>query len=452
MRSIDCSTQQPLLAQPDKVPQGSPDEGVQYPPLEPFIAQVEKDSSRMETVWKRTMHQQYQVSDRYDHVAALIVRWDDELDRDLQCKHEVEELNNLFKDDFHFNSRVLKLDTRSRPQSQLNHAVAELVHRDDGPSRKHLLIVYYSGHGVARGDGHLGFAGVPKDPCPVLEGGGRYLPMLKWTDAERDLDLAEADVLIVLDCCCAAMIMNKELSDDARSHEVIAATGRLQKTNAPGSRSFTRYFIDALKEELEKNNRQPFNTYDLNAEITRRRMLRTPYESRIFNRHANARNRRHIALAPLDHIQPVTPEQAVSRPKRAREAATLDLQISFSKRTRLADHEVKQLATKMFEAAKSTDLDIISIDWMEFKPRKEVVQLQQTLRVLFYAIYYFTRWRQIVRRNKKRKAEGAIDDDQPRPTKRPAISTFFLEQPPNSYIEPLSPPPSSRSDAESPQP
>ena len=132
------------------------------------------------------MHEQYQVSDRYSHVAALIVRWDDELDKDLNCKHEVlvikllqferpeltckylqvKELNDLFNDDFNFTSKVLKLDTRSRPQQQLNHAIGELALNHDGPCQSHLLIVYYSGHGIGRGEGDLELAGFefqPKD-------------------------------------------------------------------------------------------------------------------------------------------------------------------------------------------------------------------------------------------------------------------------------------------------
>lgn len=72
---------------------------------------------------------------------------------------QVEELNKLFKGNFHFHSTVLRLDTTSRPQQQLNCAIAELVRHWDGPSRTHLLIVYYSGHGIGRPDGDLELAG-----------------------------------------------------------------------------------------------------------------------------------------------------------------------------------------------------------------------------------------------------------------------------------------------------
>lgn len=296
------------------------------------------------------------------------------------------------------------------------------------------------------------FDSTPKDGFPLLEGGGRYEPKLRWLLAERDLDHAEADVLIVLDCCCAANIMKKELSDDAKAHEVLAASGRWQVAEQPGPRSFTRHFIDALKEELSKNDRQPFTTYDLNEVITRKRMHITKIESKIFNRHANARNKRHIGLAPLDHLRDSTSEEQGFKRRRGREAAYLDLRVAFNNRTRLEDDEVTHLATKMFEAAKSTDLSISCIDWMGFKPRKEAVILKQSLQTVFRAVYYAKRWKRLIRRSNKRKASTLLDEDYMRPAKRPAASSQLSEQVPNWTSGPLSPTPSNPSSFDSPRP
>lgn len=246
--------------------------------------------------------------------------------------------------------------------------------------------------------------------------------------------------------------MKKEMSDDTKAHEVLAASGRLQVADPPGPRSFSRHFIDALKEELAKNDRQPFTTYDLNAEINRRRLHITQIESRIFNRHANARNKRHIALAPLDHLKPSDTTETSLRQRRARDAASLDLRVAFKNRTTLRDDEVQRLATKMFEAAKGTNLGINSIDWMGFKPRKEVVQLQQNLRRIFHAVYYAKRWKRLTRRSKKRKAGTMAEDGADRATKRVTTSALLAEPLSASKIGPLSPPPSSPSGANSPQP
>lgn len=177
---IDCDVHGHVSLQTDKLPEDMAEQALQSSPNESFAKDMQRQGSRMETIWKRTMNQHYQVSDRYNSVAALIVRWDDELDKDLNCKHEVwlhlgflpgsasakncvlkqvKELNTLFNDDFNFKSTILRLDTITKPQQQLNYAIADLVFRYDGPCRTHLLIVYYSGHGIGRGEGDLELAG-----------------------------------------------------------------------------------------------------------------------------------------------------------------------------------------------------------------------------------------------------------------------------------------------------
>lgn len=296
------------------------------------------------------------------------------------------------------------------------------------------------------------FCSTPKDGVPLLEGRARYEPKLRWLHAERDLDHAEADVLIVLDCCCAANIMKKEVSDDAKAHEVLAASGRWQVAEQPGPRSFTRHFIDSLREELAKNDRQSFTTYDLNEEITRRRMDKTKIESKIFNRHANARNRRHIGLAPLDHLYPSTTEEQVMKPRRGREAAYLNLRVAFNNRTALDDNEVSHLATKLFEAAKSTELSISSIDWMGFEPRKEAILFKQSLNTIFRVVYYAKRWKRLMRRNRKRKASSQPDMDHTRATKRTTASSLRFEHGSSGTHGPPSPTPSTSSNIGSPGP
>lgn len=54
-----------------------------------FSKYVQEDSARMGRLWKQTMHQQFQKGNGYRSVAALLVRWNDEHDRDLKCAQEV---------------------------------------------------------------------------------------------------------------------------------------------------------------------------------------------------------------------------------------------------------------------------------------------------------------------------------------------------------------------------
>ena len=59
-----------------------------YPAAEPAGA-LEGESSRMESVWRREMCHQFKIADRYSHVAAVIIRWADDLEKDLHCANEV---------------------------------------------------------------------------------------------------------------------------------------------------------------------------------------------------------------------------------------------------------------------------------------------------------------------------------------------------------------------------
>lgn len=66
---------------------------------------------------------------------------------------QVNELHELFQNDFNYESRVVTLDDRTRPQHQLNSEIADFVRKHDGPHRSNLLILYYSGHGYVRDPG-----------------------------------------------------------------------------------------------------------------------------------------------------------------------------------------------------------------------------------------------------------------------------------------------------------
>ena len=62
-----------------------------YPTAEP-AGTLEGESSRMESVWRREMCHQFKIADRYSHVAAVIIHWADELDKELHCADEVSQV------------------------------------------------------------------------------------------------------------------------------------------------------------------------------------------------------------------------------------------------------------------------------------------------------------------------------------------------------------------------
>ncbi|KAI6866204.1 hypothetical protein KC338_g4791 [Hortaea werneckii] len=214
-----------------------------YPIAEP-AGTLEGESSRMESVWRREMCHQFKIADRYSHVAAVIIHWADELDKELHCADEVAELDRFFRDDFNFSSRVVVLNIDSKPQAQLNWAINNLILEHDGPSHSHLLIVYYSGHGGGRGENELIVSATRN--ITFADKIRAHDPQASWNKAERQLDDVDADVLTILDCCEAAHIIQKGAHDRANTHEVLAASGRATTAYPPGKMSFTRHFIDAF--------------------------------------------------------------------------------------------------------------------------------------------------------------------------------------------------------------
>lgn len=52
-------------------------------------AENERRNTVMQSQWDRAMCREFKIPDKYQSVACLIVRWDDELDKDLNCRAEV---------------------------------------------------------------------------------------------------------------------------------------------------------------------------------------------------------------------------------------------------------------------------------------------------------------------------------------------------------------------------
>lgn len=72
---------------------------------------------------------------------------------------KVKELGDLFTDRFGFDSKILTLNDSKKPQIQLNRGITNFVYEHDGSCRTHLLIVYYTGHGVCADEEGLDITG-----------------------------------------------------------------------------------------------------------------------------------------------------------------------------------------------------------------------------------------------------------------------------------------------------
>ncbi|KAK0247974.1 hypothetical protein B0A54_12445 [Friedmanniomyces endolithicus] len=275
--------------------------------------------------------------DHYTNVAVLMIHWIGSLDEDLKAYTEVAPLARLFRDDCGYEIKIVQLDNKgSPPQLQLEKTIADFVQQHDGPSRTHLLIIYYSGHGYVWRDhpNELIVSGTAMAETSSTE--RIFAPNANWTQAERPLNSASADTLVILDCCCASNVMKDRLSSKgARSYELMAATGKNMPAIQPGPRSYTHALINALRASLQEGG--GFDTADLAQGIHELRGY--DLTSHLYNRMA-ARTR-HIRFNPLEHRGFPASSNA------AREGgSSLDVRPDSRDQDSLRDGEAKRLASE----------------------------------------------------------------------------------------------------------
>ncbi|KAK1068374.1 hypothetical protein LTR12_013741 [Friedmanniomyces endolithicus] len=164
---------------------------------------------------------------------------------------------------------------------------------------------------------------------------GTFPPNANWTHAERSLNSAFADTLVILDCCYASNVMNSRLlSTGARSYELMAATGKNMLAIQPGPRSYTHALINALSTLLQSGC--GFTTADLAQSVCELRDYEV--KSRLYNRLAG--RTRHICIAPLERQNLPASSTAV------REDGSLDVRIDSRDQDSLRDGEAESEVCK----------------------------------------------------------------------------------------------------------
>lgn len=190
----------------------------------------------LRVTFEKTISGHYRTGRTYDTVGVLLLSWqDDDLD---VWTHEIEELRDIFKHQFHFEVNHYHIPTTTA-STGLNYKIAEIAHHYDTAHK--LLIVYYGGHGGGDDKQRLKlFArSRPNDDGHV------FVP---FDDIVLNLQRCHADILVIVDCCRAALAFgHAEVGN--HKFEILAATGPDQDTDAPqGTNSFTKILCSTLKE------------------------------------------------------------------------------------------------------------------------------------------------------------------------------------------------------------
>ena len=145
LRANFGSTQTNMDSLPRLSTQLNPNDNFEEPSAVCYDSAEEEEASRHQVLWENTMAEgKYQNPSLYDNVEVLLLSW---AISDMDTTTEVQELRDVFEEDFgyHTTTEYLKADSKQKLQVQVNARVAKFV--DDYNRPNTLLLVYYAGHG-----------------------------------------------------------------------------------------------------------------------------------------------------------------------------------------------------------------------------------------------------------------------------------------------------------------
>lgn len=337
-------------------------------------------SQKMQSWWEEAYAKHMNTPEGYAEVAVLLVRWEDEID-DMRTGKEAEELEVLFREHFHYQTQIVKIGVRGRPQHQLDLHISQFIYDHDGPHN--LLIVYYTGHGrYMEAEKYLEITGAKGNP--ETGKGFRKDARANWNRVEDRLqdDQVEADILEILDTCYSSNLV-KSSKGGTRKFELLSACFIDQTTASPGEYSFTRALIDALKKLLRHYGKNSFSTFTLNEWIVKD-VRRSDTPSALWQRlHRIQQSGQHILLTPM-------PASLVENSGyRLSPRGYLTLRFGLKEET-LVQEQIELMTHMLSRVAKTVGLR--RIDWVDVRRAPEISQFQRVALVMSVV----KRWQSVI--------------------------------------------------------
>ncbi|KAJ9656781.1 hypothetical protein H2201_008433 [Coniosporium apollinis] len=336
----------------------------------PITAEQSSAKSRVQNIWDTAINKSMGVPDGYEDVAVLIIKWDDKLD-DLNHGPEVKQLEALFKESFGYPTKIVNLgDSDVKPQLQLNSEVNNFVAEHDG--QNNLMIIYYTGHGSWDKTRKL----LELRAERYDTSGGEDAAKAFWANAESALlDGPDGDVLAIFDACYASNVQ-KSVTNDARTYQLIAASGFDQQTAAPGKNSFTTALIKSLRELLHEHGTGHFTVNDL-AEQINLKQERQDNPCLVHTRLKRCKDRylkwyrdRYLRLAPL----PSKADRAAAKERFHEQDYRTYFTLRFANmNSTLKEEQITIFAQKLWDACVAGDIQagrIHMIDYWELSRLK----------------------------------------------------------------------------------
>ncbi|MCJ1353934.1 MAG: hypothetical protein MMC33_003921 [Icmadophila ericetorum] len=172
----------------------------------------------------------------YEQVHALLLYW---TDNDLNVETEVLRLQTLFQGDLGFTVKIYKI-LRENSAMQLQCELSKYV-KQNSLQKRSLTIVYYGGHADEIDDS-------TKPGYSHWRAKEKGVPTLDWFEIQPTLYHAQGDVLVILNCCHAAL---KTRGTKTGKMEVLAACGAGSRVPQPGRVSFTSVLIREMRKCLK---------------------------------------------------------------------------------------------------------------------------------------------------------------------------------------------------------
>jgi hypothetical protein len=210
--------------------------------------------------------------------------------------------------------------------------------------------------------------------------GNKFPVRAIWEDLEKHLmDDATCDVLSILDCCFAGDIHKGGNAQEARTYQLLSATGPGRKTRSPGPESFTTSLIECLSELMEEYNNIPFTVAHL---CDRMRQKKPENPPQLWDR--LYKHERMIFLVPQTVVLG-KPAPLPFKPS----AAFLTLRVALSE-DGLVEEQVKTMGKMITKAAKESCPTVRRVDlvrysvstnkWSKLKKIHGVVRFSKTTR------------------------------------------------------------------------
>ncbi|KHN95215.1 Zinc finger, C2H2-like protein [Metarhizium album ARSEF 1941] len=184
----------------------------------------------------------------YADVSVLLLSWEE----DRSVDDDVAAFEQLLQDKYNYATQRWQIPTVPNPSIKLGVQMASFL---ENARPKHLLIIYYAGHGYVGVDGHVYWA------CNGREDAAK----LKWDGVRCLFEDAQSDILLLLDSCATTD------PPTAGSHGIkqgIAASTPEHGSREQGSHSFTANLIEALQ---KLHCGRPFSVNRLYEELVAQR-------------------------------------------------------------------------------------------------------------------------------------------------------------------------------------